>query len=72
MLAVCIRNDAFSDLDGSKLGLTVGKIYDVSLENKNITLFDVVNDDGFKCSYITSRFKLIEELREEKLNDLGI
>lgn len=51
--------------------LTKGKFYSV-VENIEDTMLVVIDDTGQMGSYNIDRFKLPEQLRDEKLEQLGI
>lgn len=51
--------------------LTEGKFYSV-VENIEGTMLVVIDDTGQMGSYNIDRFKLPEQLRDEKLEQLGI
>ena len=59
-------------IDNFKLGnyLTTGKWYDVIEENK--TDYRIIDDRGNEFCYPKWCFKTQAEVREEKLNELGI
>lgn len=54
--------------------LTVGKIYDILDEGTigGIPVYMVKLDSGFKDWKMKAHFITIEQIREEKLNQLGI
>lgn len=63
MKIVCIEN-----LDS--LRITLGNVYNV-IEEDSIG-YKIINDDG-NCQYYTKeRFRGLNEIRDRKLNDLGI
>ena len=54
-------------------GLTVGKVYiieEVSFWGSRATWYTIIGDDGLKNSHISGRFKLLSDIREEKLNQI--
>lgn len=64
MLYICVEN-----MDGLvKLNLTLGKTYE-SVDDDNYTT-NVKNDIGNTCSYMKSRFILLSEFRNEKINKI--
>ena len=63
MKVFCVNNHASS--------LTIGKWYDVGDRNFS-TLYDIINDNGIQWAYPKFQFKTVDELREEKLDKLGI
>lgn len=61
---ICIEN-----MDGLiKLNLTLGKIYK-NIGDDNYTT-NVKNDIGNTCSYMKSRFRLLSEFRNEKIDKI--
>jgi hypothetical protein len=58
--------------------LIEGKIYDVlgtdvmDFYNPKEVYYSIVNESGQKFWYSSNRFKEVSEVREEKLNNLGI
>jgi hypothetical protein len=58
-------------IDDNKCSLTIGKWYDVGDKNLS-TLYDIVNDKGVDWAYPKFQFKTTDELREDKLKELGI
>ena len=52
--------------------LTLNKWYFVSDISINLNLYGIVCDDGNRSYYSAERFKTIEEMREDKLEKLGI
>lgn len=76
---VCLDNFNYAYESGQyprTYPLTIGKVYEnvrVSKHNlfddKNIT---VINDDGKKFTLGMFRFKLLSDVRTEKINSLGI
>jgi hypothetical protein len=54
------------------LPLTVGKAYDAEYVKNKLSPWHVINDDGRSFWYDEERFKLLDEIRQEKLNELGI
>ena len=51
-----------------KLNLTLGKIYKNIGDNNYTT--NVENDIGNICSYMNSRFRLLSEFRNEKIDKI--
>ena len=65
MKVVCLRKGGYY--------LTEGKIYDVSLyEESPVFSYRIVNDIGHSHTVEGDIFQSLDELREQKLNDLGI
>jgi hypothetical protein len=56
------------------LSLTSGVWYDVIEidESKHFGHYRIIDDRKNKTSWSKNRFKTIEEIREDKLNELGI
>ena len=63
MKVICI-DDEFTDRP-----ITYGKIYDVEEDE---VWYRVLDDSGRISSYYKWRFKSIEELRDDKLKEIGI
>jgi hypothetical protein len=68
--ALCINSKNLILPKDSSL-LTEGKFYSV-VQNIENTILVVVDDTGQMGSYSIDRFKLAEQLRDEKLEQLGI
>lgn len=72
-IIICVDNCSYSR--SSSTDLTLNKVYTViniekgpvSRDNYYVTIID---DDNVECSYVDTRFKLLSEIREEKLNIL--
>jgi hypothetical protein len=62
MKIVCINNKGWSSL-------TLGKTYDVIGINM-FSEYIIINDISEEYSYIKERFKLLSEIRNEKINKL--
>lgn len=69
MKVVCIDISPRGSIKGHQ-GLTLDKKYEVISDDA--LYFEVINDDGFKCSYRKIRFVSLDEFRESKLKKLGI
>lgn len=73
MKVVCIKSGKIRNLTERNIYEVVrvskGTHLDSLIEYKN---FIVVNDAGIERSYSASRFITIDEMRELKLNELGI
>lgn len=72
MKVIFIKNDEFND---NIYSLTIGKLYTILDKIPDLHcdyLYRVCNDSRYYWWYPSDSFKLIEEVREEKLNDLGI
>lgn len=69
MIVVCTDISPIGSIKGHQ-GLTIDKKYEVVSEDA--LYFEIINDDGFKCSYRKIRFESLEKFREIKLKELGI
>ena len=69
MILVCTDIGPRGSINGYK-GLTLEKKYEVVSENA--FYFEIINDDGFKCSYRKIRFESLDKFRETKLKEIGI
>ena len=69
MIVVCTDISPRGSIKGHQ-GLTLDKKYEVVSEDA--LYFEIINDDGFKCSYRKIRFVSLDEFREQKLKELGI
>ena len=68
--------------DGYKINITKGKSYDViesythtpsdPTNKENFVVYSIINDKNIRASYKQSWFKSVSDIREEKLNELGI
>lgn len=56
----------------SKRKLTLGKTYDVISSDSTYTQFVIKDDDGKNGWYPKGMFRRLDELRQEKLKELGI
>jgi hypothetical protein len=74
MKVVCVNNGSMDGAMDSSVNLTPGKIYDVCGErvSPDDHAFRIVNDIGKIGNYYYGRFKMIDKVREEKLEKLGI
>ena len=62
MIVVCINNDNIEDI------LTISKTYNTITED--IFCYWIRNDSGYKHWYSISRFKILSEIRNEKIDKL--
>ena len=69
MIVVCTDISPRGSIKGHQ-GLTLDKKYEVVSEDA--LYFEIINDDGFKCSYRKIRFVSLDKFREDKLKELGI
>jgi hypothetical protein len=60
------------DEDGIENELTYGKWYNATTTGGELKRYVIINDEDIRVSYQCWRFKDISEVREEKLNKLGI
>ncbi len=68
--------------DGYKINITKGNSYDViesyaytpsdPTNKENFVVYSIINDKNIRASYKQSWFKSVSDIREEKLNELGI
>ena len=58
----------YIDNDGLKYDLTIGKSYEVF--NKTEYYYEVIDDNGIRGYYPKEWFKLLSELRNEKIERL--
>jgi hypothetical protein len=74
MKVMCLYNGEVDGAMDSKVNLTPGKIYEVLGDrvSQSDFVFRIVNDIGKEGNYHHMRFKHIDEVREEKLKELGI
>jgi hypothetical protein len=62
MKVKCIDNNGWSEL-------TIGKIYNIiDIDNDND--YWLINDNGYECWYSEYLFKLLSEIRNEKIDKL--
>jgi hypothetical protein len=69
MKVICIDDH---DLNGRKVKLTPGKIYDVDLHLDHNESWAITNDDGIKRWYYNDVLMTLEKWREIRLKELGI
>ena len=71
MKVVCINNEQINWYPPCD-NLIVGKIYEIYEDSDG--LYNIKNDPSFsnKQGFLKERFKLLLDVREEKLNELGI
>jgi len=69
MKVICIDD---YDLDGRKVKLTPGKIYNVDLRSDSPESWVVTNDIGIQRWYYNDVLMPLEKWREIQLNELGI
>jgi hypothetical protein len=69
MKLICIDD---YDLDGRKVELTYGKIYNVDLHSEDGEAWVVTNDAGMQRWYYNDVLMPLEKWREIQLKELGI
>ena len=69
MIVVCTDISPRGSIKGHQ-GLTLDKKYEVISEDA--LYIEIINDDGFKCSYRKIRFISLDKFRESKLKELDI
>lgn len=69
MKVLCINNFV-NGTNIFQVGISINKIYDVIEEDDSE--YRIINDDIKNIWYLKSRFILLSEIREEKLNQLEI
>ncbi len=72
MKVVCVTTD-YSGIwssSSSKLMLTIGKWYDVV--DGGDDFYTIIWNNGYQANLSKSYFKTIEEIRQDKLNELGV
>lgn len=80
MKVICKSTKDYSDEEFWMGSLTVGKEYEILDQNKHFVHTDyispdeymIMNDYGFEHLYPVKCFITKQELREDKLNELGI
>ena len=70
---ICINNNNTSFGPRVSSFLTIGKVYNVSIERSNDEDYFIIKDDiGVSGLFRKYRFKLLSDVREDKLKELGI
>lgn len=74
MKVVCINNGKVPGAKNDKVSLTIGQTYivhgdSVSEYDKQ---FSILNDRGYRGNYHSDRFLILSDVRNSKLEDLGI
>jgi hypothetical protein len=74
MKVVCINNGKMDRAMNDYVNLTIGKTYEVIGDrvSRSDDAYRIINDIGKEGSYHNGRFKLLDDVREEKLKQLGI
>ena len=73
MKVVCINNGEMDGAMNSSVNLTVGKVYEALGDvTPNDSVFNIINDIGKRGSYYFGRFTMMDVVRNEKLEKLGI
>lgn len=72
MKVVCINNRVIIDSHGSgkTSELTMDKIYDAHISLTDEDKYYLCNDNGQSSYYFTRRFRLLDDVREEKINKI--
>jgi hypothetical protein len=72
MKVVCVTTDYIGiwSSSSSKLMLTIGKWYDVV--DGGDDFYTIIWNNGYQANLAKSYFKTIEEIRQDKLNELGV
>lgn len=72
MKVVCVTTDYSGTWSSfsSKLMLIIGKWYDVV--NEGSDFYTIIWNNGYQANLSKSYFKTIEEIRQDKLNELGV
>ncbi len=72
MKVVCVTTDYSGNWSSSssKLILTIGKWYDVV--DGGDDFYTIIWNNGYQANLSKSYFKTIEEIRQDKLNELGV
>ena len=73
MIVVCTDISPMGSIKGHQ-GLTLNKKYEVVSEEIALSeqYYQIINDDGLKCSYRKKRFEPLDKFRESKIEELGI
>ena len=70
MKVICVNNKSGND---EFIYITIGKLYNVSDSTTGLGgLCEIIDDNGELCLYPKSAFVPLSEVREEKLNSIGI
>jgi hypothetical protein len=69
MIVVCIDVSPLGSIKGH-WGLTLNKKYELIKERGDS--YEIVADDGLPCEYRKIRFISLEQIRDNKLKELGI
>jgi hypothetical protein len=72
MKVVCVTTEHSGTWSSfsSKLMLTIGKWYDVV--DGGDDFYTIIWNNGYQANLSKSYFKTIEEIRQDKLNELGV
>ena len=83
MIVVCTDISPMGSIKGHQ-GLTLNKKYEVVSDIEKVKVgqseeialseqyYQIINDDGLKCSYRKKRFEPLDKFRESKIEELGI
>ncbi len=73
MKVVCVNNGEMDGAMNSSVNLTLGKVYEALGDvDPNDSVFNIINDIGKRGSYYFGRFVMMDVVRHEKLEKLGI
>jgi hypothetical protein len=72
MKAMCIDNKIINNGTYSIDDFTIGKYYDVRDSSEDRKRYIVIDDNGRIGLVYKYKFKLVEDIRDEKLKQLGI
>jgi hypothetical protein len=71
MKVLCVDNKPGDKFSMRNLPITIGKYYDL-IRIKNSGSYVVKDDQGIEHEFLRRRFRTIQEIRDYKLNELGI
>ncbi len=74
MKVICIKNNLinYNNDDAYQYYVTMGKEYDNAVRPKLSPLIWITNDEGCRRIYPADWFIPVEEIRDKKLEELGI
>ena len=68
MKVICVNNQSILE----RLSVTVGKWYDANVYGMSPDLILVKNDSDTWCYLDRKNFRTLEEIREDKLKEIGL
>lgn len=71
MRILCIENKSNGLMTGL-INITIGKWYDSVAVTQGSDYYVLVDDEGFVTLYAKYNFTTLDELRNKRLNDIGI